>query len=307
MIAALDTQNPNERTRLVLIVGRETETTSMLIQILSQLGCDFMCAADNKDALEIAKSRRFDLIVTSEKTSGKTDIGLLRRLREVRPHTRLIILTDESTPEEVIAAMRERAFSYFTKPFSAEILLPMIKMAFNSPCWDDGIEVVSATASWICLLARGDRNTADRLFQFVCEITDLPEAEKKEVAFAFREILLNAVEHGTRFDPEKFVEVSYIRARHMVSCRVKDPGQGFSMTELYHAAICNPSSDPIRHATFRDAAGMRPGGYGILLAQNLVDELIYGEHGNDVFLVKYLHPDESRLAEVPRTGLSQAS
>jgi anti-sigma regulatory factor (Ser/Thr protein kinase) len=266
-----------------------------------------MYAADNKEALEISRTRRFDLIVTGAKTSGKADVGLLRRLREFHPHTRLIILTDESMPEEVIAAMRERAFSYFTKPFSAETLLPMIKMAFNTPCWDDGIEVVSATSSWICLLARGDKDTADRLFQFVCEITDLPEAEKREVAFAFRELLLNAVEHGTRFDPEKYVEISYIRARHMVSCRVKDPGEGFSMRELHHAAIHNPSNDPLRHTTFRDAAGMRPGGFGILLAQNLVDELIYGEHGNDVLLIKYLHPDESRLSDTPRTRLSQAS
>ena len=36
---------------------------------------------------------------------------------------------------------------------------------------------------------------------------------------------------------------------------------------------------------------MRPGGYGILLAQKLVDELIYNEDGNEVLLVKYLNGD----------------
>jgi anti-sigma regulatory factor (Ser/Thr protein kinase) len=35
---------------------------------------------------------------------------------------------------------------------------------------------------------------------------------------------------------------------------------------------------------------MRPGGFGILLAKKLVDELIYNEKGNEVVLVKYLHP-----------------
>ena len=33
---------------------------------------------------------------------------------------------------------------------------------------------------------------------------------------------------------------------------------------------------------------MRPGGYGVLMAKNLVDNLIYGEKGNEVLLVKYL-------------------
>jgi hypothetical protein len=33
---------------------------------------------------------------------------------------------------------------------------------------------------------------------------------------------------------------------------------------------------------------LRPGGFGILLAKHIVDELIYGESGNDVILIKYL-------------------
>jgi anti-sigma regulatory factor (Ser/Thr protein kinase) len=32
---------------------------------------------------------------------------------------------------------------------------------------------------------------------------------------------------------------------------------------------------------------MRPGGFGILLSKQLVDELIYNEAGNEVLLVKH--------------------
>jgi anti-sigma regulatory factor (Ser/Thr protein kinase) len=39
---------------------------------------------------------------------------------------------------------------------------------------------------------------------------------------------------------------------------------------------------------YRDAQGMRPGGFGVLLAQKLIDELIYSQDGNDVLLIKYL-------------------
>jgi anti-sigma regulatory factor (Ser/Thr protein kinase) len=71
-------------------------------------------------------------------------------------------------------------------------------------------------------------------------------------------------------------------------CRIKDPGAGFSLEEIHHAAVNNPSYDPIRHALFREAQGLRPGGYGVLLTKHLVDELVYSEKGNEVLLVKYV-------------------
>jgi hypothetical protein len=40
----------------------------------------------------------------------------------------------------------------------------------------------------------------------------------------------------------------------------------------------------------RAEAGQRPGGFGILMTRNLVDELIYNERGNAVLFVKYLQP-----------------
>jgi len=76
----------------------------------------------------------------------------------------------------------------------------------------------------------------------------------------------------------------------LVICRIKDPGQGFSIEEIHHAAVNNPPYDPIRHAVVREAHGLRPGGFGVLLAKHLVDELIYSEKGNEVLLVKHLRP-----------------
>jgi hypothetical protein len=78
----------------------------------------------------------------------------------------------------------------------------------------------------------------------------------------------------------------------MVLCRVKDPGEGFSIKEMSHAAITNPPSGPMRHEAIREQQGLRPGGFGILETQNIIDELIYGEKGNEVVLIKYLKPGQ---------------
>jgi anti-sigma regulatory factor (Ser/Thr protein kinase)/ActR/RegA family two-component response regulator len=271
-----------------LFIDADPQVRAMLVDILDPLVWSVQHAPNNKTALAVATATHFDLILTSETTSGKEDLELLRKIRSVRPHTRLIILTEESTPADVIASMRERAFSYFSRPFSLPSLADMVLTAAQEPCWDDGIEILSARPDWIRLLARCDLNTADRLIQFMHEIADLPEPEGDAVAMAFREILMNAIEHGGHFRPDQYVEISYVRAKHMVMCRVKDPGEGFTLDEIKHAAVANPDDDPAGHVAYREAKGMRPGGYGVLLAQKLVDELIYGEKGNEVLLIKYL-------------------
>lgn len=274
--------------RKALFIDADPEIRALLWNLLDPLDWRVQHAPDNKTALVLASATSFDLILTSEKTSSKEDIELLRKIRSVRPHTRLIILTEEGTPADVIASMREHAFSYFSKPFSLPAIADMVLTAAEAPCWDDGIEVTSATPDWIRLSARCDLKTADRLMQFMHEIAELPPEEGDAVGLAFREILMNAIEYGGHFRPDQYVEISYVRAKHMVMCRVKDPGEGFTLDEIEHAAIANPDDDPIRHMEHREAKGLRPGGYGVLLAQKLVDDLIYNEKGNEVLLVKYV-------------------
>lgn len=277
------------KTYQALAVRSGPEIDQLLTNLFQQEKWGLRFAANNAEALQIVKDSAFDVILTGERTPGKEDIELLRRLRLARPHTRLIILTEEFTPGDVLAAIRERAFSYFSRPFSTERLAEMIRIAMSEPFWDDGIEVLSGTPNWVRLCVRCDLATANRLLQFYREASDLPDAETEEVATAFREILMNAMEHGGKFDPSQHVEVSYVRTRRMVLCRVKDPGQGFSLEELEHSAIANPEEDPFKHMETREAQGKRPGGFGILMATKLVDDLIYNEKGNEVLLVKYLN------------------
>ena len=276
--------------RSALIVDADPQVVKVLRRVLKCGEWHVVELPDNRAVLEFSRSKPFDLIVTGAKTTGSEDVALLRQIRRVRPHIRLIILTEESTPADVVAAMRERAFSYFSRPFSFASLAEMVRIASIEPAWDDGIELVSATPDWVSLIVRCDLRTADRLVQFIEEISDLPQEERSGVATAFREMLLNAIQHGGNFDPNQYVEVSYVRTRRIVMCRIKDPGQGFSLDEIHHAAIHNPSSNPLRHARLREAQGLRPGGYGLLIARHFVDELLHSEQGNEVLLIKYLSP-----------------
>ena len=74
----------------------------------------------------------------------------------------------------------------------------------------------------------------------------------------------------------------------MLLYRIADPGPGFNLAGLLHAATGQPEDDPTAHAIVREEKGLRPGGFGILTVRAKVDELLYNEKRNEVVFVKYL-------------------
>lgn len=83
----------------------------------------------------------------------------------------------------------------------------MLQLAVTGPVWDKGIEILVATTEWIRLFARWDLKAADRPLQFIHEVADLPAPKKAMVGAAFREVLMNAIEHRAHFDPSQHVEI----------------------------------------------------------------------------------------------------
>jgi len=66
----------------------------------------FKRVVDNQDALSLARTKPFDLIITgTQGPAAPEDIDFLRKIRSARPHLRLIILTDQWTPGDIIEAM----------------------------------------------------------------------------------------------------------------------------------------------------------------------------------------------------------
>jgi anti-sigma regulatory factor (Ser/Thr protein kinase)/CheY-like chemotaxis protein len=274
--------------KTVLVVGcPDSPVTGVVSTVLPSWM--LQCAQDNEEALALVKQSAFDLVITDGATSARDDLELLRQVRLVRPHTRLIIVAERRTTADVIAAIRAGAFSYFSKPLSARCLEEVLQLATDSSAWEDAIEILSGTDSWIRVSVRCDVSTANRLHYFVREFLDLPDVDGDKVATACREMLLNAMEHGGKFSPERRIEIGYIRARRVVLIRIKDPGEGFCLKENLDTAANNPPDDPLRHLKHREAQGIRAGGYGILLAKDLVDELFYIEKGNEVLLIKYVN------------------
>jgi anti-sigma regulatory factor (Ser/Thr protein kinase) len=263
-----------------------------------QFGCELMGEAFSDCVIEVASGvldtlRRlrqhwFDLVITDHQTSFAEDLALFGEMEHVRPGIKTIILAPKTTPDDVIAALRSHVFAVFSTPCNADDFTAMVALALESHNWREGVRVISARPEWVELRVECHLLTAERLVNFMSELAaDVSSPQRAELVMAFREILLNAMEHGAGFQSEKVVEVSAIRTSRAIVYYYRDPGDGFEINALPHAAVSSPEGDPLRHAEYREDRGMRPGGFGILLTKRLVDQIIYSEQGNEVILIKH--------------------
>ncbi len=151
------------------------------------------------------------------------------------------------------------------------------------------IEVISARPDWVELLIPCTRLAAEQIQPVVARLGgDLPADVIDSVSDAFRELVLNAVEWGGKLDPNRKVRIACVRTNRVLIYRIADPGPGFKLANLDHAAIAHPD-DPIEHVKVREEKGLRPGGFGLLMVRAKVDELVYNEKQNEVIFMKYLN------------------
>jgi anti-sigma regulatory factor (Ser/Thr protein kinase)/CheY-like chemotaxis protein len=240
-------------------------------------------------ALNCLRRRPYHLVIAEHHQASGSGSELVAAIREAQPGVKVIVIDSVPSNADVIEAMRQQAFSYFSRPFDPAAVREMMQSAVTEPGWDDGIRVLSAEPAFLTLKIRCDIPTADRLEHFFEELkNDLDPAERSRVAMAFREMLLNAIEHGGKLDPHEWVRVSRVRTHRSLVYHMEDPGAGFSRSALDHAAVANSDEAPLEHLKIREERGMRTGGFGMLIAQELVDEVIYNQKGNEVILVKHL-------------------
>ena len=273
----------------VLVIGSEAQVSREIGEALSAADFPMEYSAGHADTLQRLRVRSFGVVVTNPDSSVEEDLALLEEMRTTRPGVKCIVLARHSTPDEIIAALRARVFACFTPPFDAAEVAHLARRAASDSEWRDDIHVLSARPGWVSVRVNCRLPTAERLVTFAKELSaQLPEDTRQEIMLAFREILMNAMEHGAAFNPEQVVEVTGVRTERAMVFYVRDPGAGFRRESLTNAAIANPADDPTAHIVQREAEGLRPGGYGLLLASGTVDELIYNEIGNQVLLIKYV-------------------
>ena len=284
--------------KTILIVDDDPDIHRLLSTALSSGNYSIEDRFDGIEALSFLETHSCDLVITDIRMPGLNGLELLHKIHETRPGTKVLVMTAESTPATVISSLRDEAVGYFSKPFSLDAAAETIALTLSAAAPERDIEVLSAIPQWIALQLRCKPVNADRLVPFLRELaTDLSPQEREDIGTAFRELLMNAIEHGAGKDPSKMVRVDYVRTAKFLIYKILDPGEGFSFSQLPHAAVSNRPDAPYEHCEVREKLGLRAGGFGILISRQLADELIYNERGNEVLLIKYIKPTDTDVPQ----------
>jgi CheY-like chemotaxis protein/anti-sigma regulatory factor (Ser/Thr protein kinase) len=276
--------------RRILIVDDDRALRHVLAELLKDAGHTVDQAADGLEALSRLGHGAFDIVLLDIGLPGLSGLDVLAHARAAASPPIVVVMTADDTPETLLAAVRRQAYRYLRKPFAPSAIVEVIDDAIaTAPSAAMSIEVVSARPEWVELVAPCVLEMRDRIQSFVMQLeTNLPEPVRESVAQAFRELLTNAIEWGGKLDPQRKVRISCVRAKRLLLYRIADPGEGFDIDKLRHAAISNPEDSPLQHAIVREEEGLRPGGLGLMVTRALVDELIYNEARNEVMFIKYL-------------------
>jgi anti-sigma regulatory factor (Ser/Thr protein kinase) len=272
----------------LLLVGRLPGLAEALDRAPLPPGATIETCDGNVEAIQLMRNRAFDVVLTHPSTSMADVLPIARELYLSRPGVRIIVLASQMTPGQVIEAVRAHVFACFGEPFDLREIAAMARRALMVTDWKDGLEVVSGLPHWITLRVSCRLLTAERLMRFMTEHrSDVAEEDRDLLMAAFREMLMNAMEHGAGFDAEKVIEVSAARTDRAIVYHFRDPGPGFDRTSLPAATPCTLES-LTAHLEGRSRDGKRPGGFGMLLVKQIVDELVFNERGNEVLLIKYI-------------------
>jgi len=115
----------------ILIVDDEARMVEVVAMMLGRVGYDCIACASATEALKVLDAGDVDVIVTDWKMPEMDGFALLRRVREEHAGVPVIFMTAYGDIPSAVAAIREGAFDYVTKPFDNEELKSHIARALE--------------------------------------------------------------------------------------------------------------------------------------------------------------------------------
>ncbi len=121
----------------ILVADDEESIRWVLSKSLKKQGFSIDLAEDGLQARQLSRKNHYDLAVIDIKMPGLQGIELLQTLQKESPKTLVVVMTAESTMENAIAAMKNGAYDYLTKPFDLDALDAIIIKAQKAAAVSD--------------------------------------------------------------------------------------------------------------------------------------------------------------------------
>jgi DNA-binding NtrC family response regulator len=107
----------------ILVVEDETDVRAALIDSLRDAGHEVDGASDGATALGVLATTPFDVVVTDVCMPNVDGLALFRRIRDMPDPADVILITSFGSVRDAVAALKEGARDYLTKPFANDELI----------------------------------------------------------------------------------------------------------------------------------------------------------------------------------------
>ena len=124
---------PEAKARVrILVVDDEHTLRESCAAVLRHEGYDVTVCSRGQEALDLLKRRAFDLVLVDLYMSQVDGLTLLRTALGTNHDTMVIVMTGNPSVESSVEALRQGAFDYLPKPFSASHLQVLIGRAVHT-------------------------------------------------------------------------------------------------------------------------------------------------------------------------------
>ncbi len=134
-IACLDgssvSRSSDNRSR-ILIVDDDESLREFLEILLTKEGYEVCSASKGEEALKIIETDNVCLVISDIRMPGMDGVELLRKIKAGRPGLPVVLITAFASLDSAVAAMKEGAWDYLTKPFRIEELRKVVERALDS-------------------------------------------------------------------------------------------------------------------------------------------------------------------------------
>jgi DNA-binding response OmpR family regulator/NADH:ubiquinone oxidoreductase subunit E len=115
----------------VLLMEDEPSVAEGLKMILAEEGYGVDLATTGQSALDTLRQKDFDLLVADLRLPDMDGMEVIKRVKEKRPETEVIVITGYATIPSAAEAMRTGVVDYLPKPFTEEQFMATVQIAMK--------------------------------------------------------------------------------------------------------------------------------------------------------------------------------
>ncbi|QXE92387.1 sigma-54 dependent transcriptional regulator [Geomonas subterranea] len=116
----------------ILIIDDESFICENVQRILSSEGFDVLAASSGQQARDVVSAEEIDLALLDLNLGTEDGIDVLKSLKEIDPELLVIIITGYGSVETAVESLKLGAFHYMKKPFKADALRLIVKLALKT-------------------------------------------------------------------------------------------------------------------------------------------------------------------------------